>query len=124
MKNFLVLVVFVSTMLFGLIISDSFDYSAKFDNYLHPNCARWEGEIIEKPLFTLNELKQLNGKKVISLNDNFDKKGEIGKVIHFEMVGQDKFLVAIYWGNGAEDKDSYLTFHGKEGFSEDFRVVD
>lgn len=63
MKNFIVLIVFMVTMLSGLAISDSFKVSTDFDNCLHRNCARWEGEIVEKPLFPLSEIKNLLGKK-------------------------------------------------------------
>lgn len=123
MKNFVVLSVFVSTMLFGLIVSDLFDFSAKLDNYLHRHCARWEGEIVKKPLFNLTEIKQILGKKVISKNENFGAE-ETGRVINFEMVGQDKFLAVIYWGNGVDDNDSTLTFHDKESFLREFELVD
>lgn len=118
MKNFLVLITFISTVLFGLMVSDSFDDSAKFDNYPH----RTE-ETFEKPLFTLQQANLLVGKKVISKNVNF-KENEIGRIISFEMVAPDKFLIEIYWGNGAEDENSTVTFHDKQWFSRDFEVLD
>lgn len=123
MKNFLVLSVFISTMIFGLAITESVDFSGKFKNYLHRDCVQWKGEIMEKPLFTFTEIKPILGKKVISKNENF-VPGQTGRVINFEMVGQDKFLAVIYWGNGADDNDSTLTFHDKQGFSESFKITD
>ena len=123
MKNFIVLSVFISTMIFGLAVTESFDLSGKFKNYLHRDCARWEGEIMKKPLFTLTEIKPILGKKVISKNEYFEAE-QTGRVIHFEMVGQNKFLAVIYWGNGADDNDSTLTFHDKQGFSENFKITD
>lgn len=123
MKNFLVLSVFVLTMIFGLAVTESIDLSGKFHNYVHRDCARWEGETVKKPLFNLTEIKNLLGKKKISEDKNF-KSGQTGRVIHFEMVGQDRFLAVIYWGNGADDNDSSLTFHDKKSFSGDFKIID
>ena len=68
MKNFIVLSVFISTMIFGLAVTESFDLSGKFKNYLHRDCVQWKGEIMEKPLFTLTEIKH-----------NFRKKGDFQK---------------------------------------------
>ena len=110
-------------MVFGLAVTESFDLSGKFKNYLHRDCAQWEGEILKKPLFTLTEIRTILGKKVISENEFFEQ-GQTGRVINFEMVGQDKFLAVIYWGNGADDNDSTLTFHDKQGFSGSFKIID
>ena len=77
----------------------------------------------KKPLFTLTEIKPILGKKVISKNEYFEAE-QTGRVINFEMVGQNKFLAVIYWGNGADDNDSTLTFHDKQGFSENFKIID
>ncbi len=118
MKNFLVLIVFVSTMLFGLIVSDLFGLPLKLDNYAHQNCVRWADETFERPLFTLNEAKPLMRKKVTS------KDGKTGRIIRWEMVGYDKFFVAVYFGNGAADENSSLTFYDKNRFSEELKIVD
>ncbi|CAN5637908.1 hypothetical protein BH20ACI4_BH20ACI4_31340 [soil metagenome] len=123
MKNFVVLSVFISTMIFGLAISDLFKLSSKMDNFTHQNCVRWGDDTFEKPLFTLQEAKFLLRKKVISKKENF-RKGEIGRIMRLEMVGQDKFLVEIYWGNGATDENSLTTLHGPEWFPKDFEIVD
>lgn len=123
MKNFLVLIVFVSTMLFGLIVSDLFGLPLKLDNYAHQNCVRWADETFEKPLFTFHEAKSLLRKKVISNKENF-RKGETGRIMRLEMVGQDKFLIEIYWGKGATDEKSLVTLHGPEWFSKDFEILD
>lgn len=123
MKNFLILAVFISTMLLGLVISNSLVSYTKVDNYLHRNCAKWGDETLEKPLFTLQEAVSLIGKKVISKDGSF-KNNETGRIISIEMVATDKFLVEIYWGKGVFDEKSDVTFHDKNLLSEDFEIFD
>jgi hypothetical protein len=123
MKNFLVLAVFLSTLFFGLIIAGSSDSTGKFNNFLHTDFALQTDETLDKSLFTLCEANRLSGKKIISKNRNF-RKNRIGRIVSFEMVTPDGFLIEIYWGNGAEDENSTVTFHDKETFSRDFEVID
>ena len=123
MKNFVALCVFISAAVFGLAVSDSPEMSGKIENYLHRDCARWADETFDKPLFTLREANHLLGKKVFSRNKNF-RNNETGRIISIEMVAPDEFLMEVYWGNGAEDENSTVTFHDKENFSRDFRVLD
>ncbi len=87
------------------------------------DCGRRTDETPGKPLFTIREANQLFGKKVISKNGNF-RKSEIGRIVSFEMVAPDKFLIEIYWGKGAADENSTVTFHDKESFSRDLELVD
>lgn len=123
MKNFIVLAVFLSTMLFGLIVSGSSDLANELNDSVHSDCARWSEETKNKPLFTLREANYLSGKKVISKTRGF-RKNEIGRIVSFEMVAPDKFLIEIYWGGGAEDENSTVTFHDKEWFAKDFEILD
>jgi hypothetical protein len=88
MKNFLVLAVFLSTMVFGLIIAGSTDLA----NESNSDCTLLTNETFDKPFFTLREANRLSGKKVISKNKHF-KKNETGRIISFEMIAPDKFLV-------------------------------
>lgn len=117
MKNFVVLVVFLATMIFGLIVSTD------FTNKSNSDFAHSTNETFENTFFTLLEANRLTGKKVISKNRNF-RNGETGRIISFEMIAPDKFLIEVYWGKGALDENSTVTFHCKESFSGEFRVLD
>lgn len=123
MKNLLVLSIFVTTMIFGLVTSDRFDLSGEFESFLHRDCVRWTDDELNKPLFTLQEANNLLGKKVILANTAL-RKNKIGRIISFEMVAPDKFMIEIYWGNGADDENSTVTFHDKESFLKEFEVLD
>ncbi len=123
MKNFAAITLFVATLLIGLLFSVPFDVALKVDDYIHQNCVTWGYNVPEPSRFTLKEAKPLLRRKVLSKSENF-RKGETGKVMYLQIVGKDKFMVAIYWGNGAGDENSSLTFHNKEWFSRDFELVD
>ncbi len=123
MKNFFVLVAFITTVIFGLMLSSAANPYFVSSNILHRNCVRSGEETTGKSLFTLEEVNNLVRKKVISTNPEF-KFGETGRIISFEMVGTDKFLIEIYWGKGATDENSSVTFHDKEWFSKDFEILD
>jgi len=83
----------------------------------------WDKKTLDRPLFTLKKANVLLGKKVLSKSKAF-KANKIGRIIHIEMVGQDKFLVGINWSENLEDKDYHLTFHDKEWFESNFEVLD
>jgi hypothetical protein len=118
MKNFVVLAVFLSSMFFGLMLAGSSDPTNEFEN----NSLQTD-EILDKSLFTLCEANRLSGKKVISKNRDF-RKNRIGRIVSFEMIAPDKFLIEIYWGNGATDENSTVTFHDKESLLRDFKILD
>ena len=65
----------------------------------------------------------LVGKKVITKKSDFAEY-EIGRIVSFEMIAPEKILMEIYWGNGAKDENSRITFHDKEDFLRDFEVID
>ena len=118
MKNFVVLIIFLSTMFFGLLLAGSSDSTNKFENR-----SLQTDETSDKSLFTLCEANRLSGKKVISKNRNL-RKNRTGRIVSFEMVAPERFLIEIYWGNGAEDENSTVTFHDKESLSRDFEILD
>ena len=97
MKNFIVLSIFISTLIFGLASAESFQLSGKFKNYLHRNCVRWEGEKAETSLFTLEEASPLLRKKIISKNENY-RKGETGRVIFLQRSRKRQIYVSrLFW---------------------------
>lgn len=110
-------------MLIGLVVSDLFGLSSKLDNYAHQNCIRWDEYKPKTSLFALSEVSPLLRKKVISKNEIF-RKGETGRIMFLQPVGKDKFMVAVYWGNGTEDEKSNLTFFDKNRFSEELEILD
>lgn len=121
MKNFFVLTVFLFSTLIGLFSSGLFQPKLENRQFFNQNnfC---EFKDSEEKFFTLDEADELFGKKVISTNRdfNFDKNG---RIISFEMVSPNKFLIEIYWGNGADDEHSTVTFHDKTSFLKDFKAV-
>ena len=123
MKNFVILFTFVSTTLFGLVISDSIKFSSNLNDFLRSEGAQRSDDKVSESFFTLQEADSLLGEKVISRNSN-PRKSEIGRIVSFEMVAPEEFLIQIYWGNGAQDEISRITFHNKESFSRDFEVID
>ncbi len=123
MRNFLALFVFISTMLCGISISGVFSSSDNAEkNYCVYDFNDTEKQI-DNSFFTLPEANYLVGKKVISKNSAVGKN-EFGRIVTFEMVATDKFLVEIYWGKGADDENSTVTFHDKNDFKEDFEISD
>lgn len=121
MKNFFVLTSFLITTSIGLFAANLFQPSAKADRFFHQNnfC------VFENPdeqFFTLEEANEVSGKKVISKKRN-SIFGKSGRIVSFEMIAPDEFLIEIYWGNGADDENSAVTFHDKSSFLENFEVV-
>lgn len=121
MKNFFVLTAFLFTTLTGLLFSNLFQPETGSEQHFnrHNFC---EFKDSAEEFFTLEEANEILGKKVISKdrNFNFEKRG---RIVSFEMVSPNKLLIEIYWGNGADDENSTVTFHEKISFTEKFEIV-
>ncbi len=117
--------ILISSLVFTLTLCLGIS-SVIFNNFENPfkhDCTTWDNETLNRPLFTLKEANKLSGKKVRSKSNTF-KTNEIGRIIHIEMVGQDKFFLAINWSENFDDEEFHLTFHDKEWFEKDFEVLD
>lgn len=121
MKNFLVLTVFLSAAMIGFLSSNLFQPKAE-NRQLFSRNNFCEFKNPSPEFFTLGEANEIFGKKVISKNRDFNF-GESGRIISFEMISPNEFLIEIYWGNGADDENSTVTFHDKTSFLKDFEIV-
>lgn len=122
MKNFFVLTTFLFTALIGLFASSLFQpKSEKRQLVEHNDFCELKNSAPE--FFTLDEANDVFGKKVISKNRDF-RFEKSGRIISIEMISPNKLLIEIYWGNGADDENSTVTFHDKTSFLKDFEVVD
>jgi hypothetical protein len=121
MKNFFVLTAFLFTTLIGLVSSNLFQPKTEIEQSFYQNnfC---EFSDFEEKYFTLDEANEIFGKKVISKDRNFNFE-KSGRIISYEMFSPDKLLIEIYWGNGADDENSTVTFHDKISFQRDFQIV-
>ena len=120
MKNFVILIAFVSTTLLGLAISDSIKFSVNLNSQFSCDGILRSDDEFKESFFTLQEADLLVGKKVITKNSDFAEY-EIGRIVSFEMIAPEKILIEVYWGSGAADENSRITFHDKENFFERLR---
>jgi hypothetical protein len=121
MKNFFVLTAFLFTTLTGLVFSNLFQPKTGIEQSFYQNNFCEVTDSGEK-YFTLDEANEIFGKKVISKDRDFNFE-KSGRIISYEMVSPDKLLIEIYWGNGADDENSTVTFHDKTSFPENFEIV-
>ena len=71
--------------------------------------------MLARPLFTLEEGKQLLGKRVRAENSKLYPQN-IGRIRHLEMVGQDKFFMMVDWEVAPDDGKESLRFYDKNDF--------
>lgn len=117
--------ILINSIVFGLALNIGIGstFFPQIENAFNSKCSVKYEQTFEQPLFTLREAKEMMGKKVLSKSKKF-RANQIGRIIHIEMLGQDKFLVAVNWSKDINDKDYYLTFHGKNAFEDDLRIID
>lgn len=120
MKNFIVLFVFCSTTVFGSAVSFIFDSNRKSENYPNQNVVCFSDKKSQSQYFTLQEANDLLGKKVFFKNEHGK---HTGKIISFEMIETDKFLIEIYSGKGVEDENYRITFHDKKQFENELELI-
>jgi len=105
-------ITFILALTLGLSLTDS----EKIKNLFHHECTNWSKETLALPLFTLEEGKQLLGKRVHV--ENF-ANAELyphnsGRVRLLEMVGQDKFLIMVDWDVDPYEGKESLRFYDKK----------
>lgn len=120
MKNFFVLTAFLFTTLIGLLSSNLFHQPKTGQSFYQNNFCAFKDS--DEQYFTFDEANEIFGKEVISKDRDFNFE-KSGRIISYEMVSPNKLLIEIYWGNGADDENSTVTFHDKISFQRAFKVV-
>ncbi len=115
MKNVLFSIIFIAALFAGVGLSSASNVFNKIDELIHPNCARWDAETVEKPLFNFEELKKYSGKKLrATKNTQFSEN--VGRISIPVAVGKDKFMFLVHWKKSPHNGEDQNELFDKNRF--------